>query len=176
MDILSLTTSLLAIFSSAFTVVTLSRDWQRRTTFAKDVLDVHSREIGVLRSVLKECEDTVENVADIMDVPPSIYEAFQNCEQREATLNKTLESVTTGNTGNAFFLRTVRLPLLQKDLKRQYGMFKEDVLLLRALCTELVFYTTVPLKKSLLNKCKAEITTTIGGYEVGVHSCTLESL
>ncbi|KAE9372812.1 hypothetical protein N431DRAFT_457498 [Stipitochalara longipes BDJ] len=38
---------------------------------------------------------------------------------------------------NTLFLRIVRLPLLEKNLKRQYGMFKENVLLLRALCTEL---------------------------------------
>jgi hypothetical protein len=30
----------------------------------------------------------------------------------------------------------LRLPLLEKDLKRRYEMFKEDVLLLRALCME----------------------------------------
>jgi hypothetical protein len=133
-SILGLATSLIAIFSSLFTVTTLSRDWQRRTTFAKDVFDVHSREIKVLQCVLEECKVTV---AATIDVPPSIKEAFRNCYQREDKLTQTLETVTTGK--NTFFLQTVRLPLSEKDITRQYGMFKEDVLLLRVLCTECVF-------------------------------------
>ncbi|PMD32360.1 hypothetical protein L207DRAFT_590651 [Hyaloscypha variabilis F] len=134
-SVIGLTTSLIAICSSIFTVITLSRDWQRRTIFAKDVFDVHNSEIGVLQSVLEECSGTVQSVAANLDVPPSIYQAFENCAKREATLSETLKSVTTGR--NTFFLQAVRLPLRQKELKRQYGMFKEDVLLLRALCTEL---------------------------------------
>jgi len=127
----SLASSIIAIFSCALTIGVISRDWQRRTIFAKDVFDIHSREIKVLHHVLEECKDTLAN---IVEIPASIEEAFRNCGQRESDLLWTLELGMKGS--NAFILRNVRLPLLEKVLIRQYGMFKENVILLRTLCTE----------------------------------------
>jgi hypothetical protein len=57
--LLGFTTSLLAIISCVFTLIALSRDWRRRADFARDVVDVHQREIDVLKRVMGECRGII---------------------------------------------------------------------------------------------------------------------
>ncbi|KAK4443308.1 hypothetical protein QBC34DRAFT_386386 [Podospora aff. communis PSN243] len=177
--LLGFTTSLLAIISCIFTLITLSRDWRRRADFARDVIDVHQREIDVLKRVMGECRGIIgafpatgsarlsgeaerdgeadgsysgvilggrqETVSEKReDVPQSILEALRMCEQREADLMRIMampETKALRLEGDlkvwSWWAVNLRLPLLEKDLKRRYEMFKEDVLLLRALCSEL---------------------------------------
>lgn len=237
--LLGVTTSLLAIISSVFTLVTLSRDWRRRTDIARDAVDVRQREVDVLELVMGECWDSLglpcsysssyfETVFGIgcsfdgyvvgtrrveagvgigglgigggqensgggdesrrarheENIPRSVIEAFRMCEQRRRDLRKLMaglpgmhvagreqrqqqqqqenvpdsrdgESKEETTSSRSWFLWrrgrgwgllgwwssgwlavNLRLPLVEKDLKRRYEMFKEDVLLLRALCSE----------------------------------------
>lgn len=199
--LLGFTTSLLAIISCVFTLITLSRDWRRRTDFARDILSIHRREIDVLKRVVGECREIIssfpqrsehpqtppcergspveeggggqgeeecggngeggrygrelEGVGNGYAVPQSVVEALRMCEQREADLMRVMALPPTGvgmtlpvshgaymdvpNTLRGFWswwAVNLRLPLVEKELKRKYEMFKEDVLLLRALCSE----------------------------------------
>jgi len=251
--LLGVTTSLLAIISSAFTIITLSRDWRRRTDIARDAVDVRRREVDVLEFVMGECWDSlglpysysssyfemgvgigcpfdgyvgsggvgvgvgigigigageveargdgngngngdgqvqgdISNGGDESrrarngDIPRSVIEAFRMCEQRRRDLRKLMaglpgmhvagreqrqqeENISDSRDGESkegttsprswfswrrgrrwgllnwwsssgWLAVNLRLPLVEKDLKRRYEMFKEDVLLLRALCSE----------------------------------------
>jgi hypothetical protein len=137
------TTSVLAIISCVFTLITLSREWRRRTEFARDVIDVHRREIGVLGHILEDSRSTISATAA---VPEAVLEALRMCEQRQAGLQKllTLSALEQGNSSNWLSIN-LRLPLLEKDLKRRYKMFRDDILLLRTLCSEYVtVYETAP--------------------------------
>jgi hypothetical protein len=240
--LLGVTTSLLAIISSAFTIITLSRDWRRRTDIARDAVDVRRREVDVLELVMGECWESlnlpysysssyfemgvgcslngyvgtrgVETGVGIgglevggrqengggddgdesrrarheENIPRSVIEAFRMCEQRRRDLRKLMaglpgmhaagreqqqqqqqqqqqENVSESRNGESkeettssrswfswrrgrrwgllswwsssgWLAVNLRLPLVEKDLKRRYEMFKEDVLLLRALCSE----------------------------------------
>ena len=131
-SLLGFSTSVLAIVSCIFTLIALSRDWRRRTSFARDVLDVHRREVNVLEHVLRECRDAI---ATSPMVPESILEALQMCEQRQLDLSK-LMSLAVSKRESSWLSINLRLPLLEKDLKWRYEMFKEDVILLKTLCTE----------------------------------------
>ncbi|KAK0649121.1 hypothetical protein B0T16DRAFT_491809 [Cercophora newfieldiana] len=182
--LLGFTTSLLAIISCIFTLITLSREWRRRADFARDVIDVHQREIEVLKRVMGECRAIIDGCSGGSSpgpggvvrntagegregegggvclavvnaegrreeaVPDSVMQALRMCEQREADLMRVmampgladmgLEGHDVGGRGPwSWWAVNLRLPLLEKDLKRRYEMFKEDVLLLRALCSEL---------------------------------------
>ena len=94
------------------------------------MFSIHQREIEVLRSVVRECQEIASSATN---VPESIEESFKNCASREKSLSDTLapEQEVTSN-----FTKTVRLSLLKKDVKRRYAMFRESVLLLRDLCLE----------------------------------------
>lgn len=130
--IIGFTTSILAIVSCVFTLVTLSREWRRRTDFARDVINVHRREIDVLGYVLDECRAMITS-----DSPKPIVEALRMCEQRQADLEKAMAAAVPAMRAETSWLAmNLKLPLLEKDLKRKYEMFKEDVVLSRALCAE----------------------------------------
>ncbi|KAK1753550.1 hypothetical protein QBC47DRAFT_403892 [Echria macrotheca] len=152
--IIGFATSILAILSCIFTVATISRDWRRRTDFARDVIDVHKREIGVLGHVLDECRKIIITTATeasaaeaggtggclgkYSPVPTEVFEALRMCEQRQADLHDLLaSSVLREAKKRSWFALNLRLPLIHKDLKIKYDMFKEDVMLLRVLCSEL---------------------------------------
>ncbi|KAK5651999.1 hypothetical protein OQA88_10902 [Cercophora sp. LCS_1] len=133
--VIGFSTSILAIVSCIFTVITLSREWRRRTDFARDVINVHRREIGVLGHILDDCRRII---TASVNVPESIYEALQMCEQRQFDLQKLMSlPVLNPNNKSTWLSINLRLPLLQKDLKRRYEMFKDDIILLRTLCSEL---------------------------------------
>lgn len=132
--VIGFSTSILAIVSCIFTLITLSREWRRRADFARDVINVHRREIGVLGHILNDCRRTI--MASV-NVPDSIYEALQMCEQRQVDLQKLMSlPVLSAGSKTSWLSINLRLPLLQKDLKRRYEMFKDDIVLLRTLCSE----------------------------------------
>jgi hypothetical protein len=124
--------SLLAIISSFFTLVTLSREWRRRTNFARDVAHVHRREVDVLKLVLKECS---ASIIGVKEVPESILETLELCEQRRDDLERVM-TLATINSEHRWLSINFWLPLLEKDLRRRYMMFRDDVMLLRSLCAE----------------------------------------
>ena len=142
--IIGFTTSILAIISCIFTLVTISREWRRRAAFAREVINIHRREIDLLGSVLDECRGMIASHSTTAANPPkAILEALIMCEQRRRDLDKVMavavpamQRVKTWKT--SWLAVNLKLPLLEKDLKRKYEMYKEDVVLLRSLCAEYV--------------------------------------
>ena len=134
MDILGITTSLFSIVSRTYPITLLTREWKRRVEYAKELSNVHQREIEVLQRVIEECWEVASCATQL---PSSIRESFENCASREKNLLNILQheqGAPSSFTSN--FKATLRLSLQKKDLKRHYGMFRESVLLLRDLCSE----------------------------------------
>lgn len=123
-------TSFISIVSCCYTIVLLTREWKRRVEFTKELSDVHQRDIEVLQRVIQECREIANSATNI---PSSIEESFENCASREKSL---LNILKPEQGASSTFTESLRLPLLKKDLKRRYRMFRESVLLLRDLCLE----------------------------------------
>ncbi|KAL8791728.1 MAG: hypothetical protein Q9195_005665 [Heterodermia aff. obscurata] len=131
MDILSIGTSFISIVSCTYTITLLTREWRRRVEFTKELSGVHQGDIEVLQLVIQECREIANSSTQISS---SVEESFRNCAAKEKKLLDVLEPWRGTSSKLA---ETVRLSLLKKDLKRRYGMFRESVLLLRDLCSEL---------------------------------------
>lgn len=176
--IIGFTTSILAIISCVFTLVTLSREWRRRAAFARDVINIHRREIDVLGSVLDECRGMIASTAN---PPKPIVEALGMCEQRRADLEKVMAvavpAMRRAKTWRTSWLAVnLKLPLLEKDLKRKYEMYKEDVVLLRALCAEYGLLRNLGVG-ILTVETQVEIATTACGGDVSKQPlCSLTNL
>ena len=130
MDVLSVGTSIFSIISCTYTVILLTREWKRRVEFSKELSNVHQSDIEVLQRVMQECWEIANSATQI---PVSIEESFRTCGIREKDLLYILEPEQGASSK---FTEKLRLPLLKKNLKRRYGMFRESVLLLRDLCSE----------------------------------------
>ena len=88
--------------------------------------------MDVLKLVLKECS---ASIIAVKEVPESILETLEICEQRRDDLERVM-TLATINSEHRWLSINFRLPLLEKDLRRRYMMFRDDVMLLRSLCAE----------------------------------------
>lgn len=98
------------------------------------MLDVHRSETDVLNEVVTECSMVLKIG---LEVPDSVVRALQNCEQRQHELQKLTARIFKQRTTRVSNLLSIfRFSLAHKTFERNYNMFKEDVLLLRSLCSE----------------------------------------